>query len=177
MNAREKRLLAACGAVIFIAGSSVLAKEYMDRSKDVEKRITTLKGEKGDAEAWIQDRALWAKRASWIDATLPKTDSLGRAQGELLEEIQNAILDRGMKIIKTTPNEPTKTEHYQEVSVNLQLRGDMAITMDWLSTLQSPETFQVVKSLDIDPDGKAKEKTPQCFTTLTIARWFKPEGT
>lgn len=176
MNIREKRLLAACGAVIFIAGSTVVAKEYLDQSATLDKRTAQLEGEKKEAEAWIQDRAFQEKRAKWLDETLPKTDSLGKAQGELLDELDSTAQDRALKVLKRTPNESTKTEYYQEVSVSMQLRGDMAITMEWLSTLQSPEFFQVVKSIEIEPDSRAKEKTPQCFTTLTVARWFKPEG-
>ena len=176
MTTREKRMLAACGAVLFVSATSLVAKEYMDRSQSVDKRIATLEAEKLEAEAWIKDRAFQDKRAKWLDQMLPKTDSLGRAQGELLEELQNAVLDRGLKILRTTLNDPSKTPHYEEVTVNLQVRGDMAVTMDWLATLQSPELFQIIKALEIDPDSRAKEKTPQCFTTITIARWFKPEG-
>ena len=57
MNSREKRLLAACGSVIFIAGATVVAKEYLDKSDVVNKRIAQLQAEKKDAETWIQDRA------------------------------------------------------------------------------------------------------------------------
>jgi hypothetical protein len=177
MNAREKRLLAACGAVIFIAGATVVAKEYLDKSDAVNKRIAQLQGEKKDAETWIQDRAFQEKHAKWLDEMMPKTDSLGRSQGELLDELDNAAQDRNIKVLKRTPNEPTKTEYYQEVSVGMQFRGESSVMMEWLATLQSPELFQVIKAIEIEPDTRAKEKTPQCFVTMTVARWFKPEGT
>lgn len=176
MTSREKRLLGGCIAVIVISASTVVAKEFLDRRVAVERRIATLIAEKKDNEAWLADRAFQDKRRNWLDAAMPTTDSLGRAQGQLLEELQNAVLDRGMKIVRTTLNDPSKTANYQEVTVNMNLRGDQAIAIDWLSTLQSPETFQIIKSVEINPDDKAKEKTPQAFVNLTIARWFKPEG-
>lgn len=106
---------------------------------------------------------------------MPSADSLGRAQGQLLEEVQNAALDRELKVTKTTPNDPTKTANYQEVSVTLNLYGDQAVMLNWLATLQSPEKFQVVKLLEIEPDPKSKLKTPQGSCNITLARWFKPE--
>ena len=63
-----------------------------------------------------------------------------------------------------------------EVAVSLRVRGDQDKMMRWLLMLQSPERFQVVKSLDLELDAKAKEKTPQAQCNLTIARWFNKEA-
>jgi hypothetical protein len=106
---------------------------------------------------------------------MPATDSLGRSQGQLLEEVQNTALDRELKVTKTQPNDATKTSNYQEVAVTLTLYGDQNVMLNWLATLQSPEKFQVVKMLEIEPDPKSKLKTPQCTCNITLARWFKPE--
>lgn len=176
LTSREKRMLVGCILVIAMSASSLVGKEFLDRRSAVEKKITALTSEKNENAAWLSSRDIQDKRKRWLDAAMPTTDSLGRAQGQLLEELQNAVLDAGMKIVRTTLNDPTKTPNYQEVTVNINIRGDQAVAMDWLSTLQSPETFQVIKSVEINPDDKAKEKTPQAFVNLTIARWFKPEG-
>ena len=176
LTSREKRMLGGCIAVIVFSGSSIVGKDFLDRRSAVESKITALTSERNENEAWLSSRDLQDKRKAWLDAAMPTTDSLGRAQGQLLEELQNAVLDRGMKIVRTTLNDPTKNANYQEVTVNMNLRGDQAIAMEWLSTLQSPETFQIVKAVEINPDDKAKEVTPHAFVNLTIARWFKPEG-
>ena len=172
---REKRMLAGCIAVIVIACTSLLGSEFLSRSRTLDTKIAALLAEKKDNELWLKDRDFQQKRAAWLDATLPATDSLGRAQGQMLEEVQNIALDRELKVVKTTPNDPTKTGDYQEVSVTMNLYGDQAAMLDWLATLQSPEKFQVVKMLEIEPDSKSKLKTPQCNCNITLARWFKPE--
>ena len=172
---REKRMLFACIAVLLVAATGLLADEFISRRKALDTKILSLQAEKKDSELWLKDHDFQQKRSDWLDAHLPATDSLGRAQGQLLEEIQNAALDRELKVTKTTPNDPTKTSNYQEVSVSLNVYGDQAVMLNWLATLQSPEKFQVVKLLEIEPDGKSKAKTPQCTCNITLARWFKPE--
>ncbi len=175
MTSREKRMLFACIGVLLIAATGLLADEFMRQQKAVEARITSLQSEKKDSELWLKDRDFQQKRGAWLDASLPSTDSLGRAQGQLLEEVQNAALDRELKVTKATANDSTKTANYQEVSVTLNLSGDQAVMLNWLATLQSPEKFQVVKILEIEPDAKSKAKTPQCNCNITLARWFRPE--
>jgi hypothetical protein len=177
MTSREKRLLGGCIAVLTISASAIIGKEFLDRRAAVETKIAALKSEKQENDAWLADRAFQEKRRAWLEANMPATDSLNRAGGELLEELQNQALDLGLKDQRPPQlNEPTKNANYQEVSVTLNVRGDQAVALDWMAMLQSPEYFQVIKNLHIDPDGKAKEKTPQAFITFTLARWFKPEG-
>ncbi len=176
MTTREKRLLAGCAAVVLISGGTIVVKSFLDQNDEVEARISALETQKGESEAWLANRALQEKRRAWLDQMMPTTDSLGRAQGQLLEEMQNALLDLGIKIENTKLPEAVSTPDYREVMVSLNLHGPESACMDWLATLQSPETFQLVKSLEIDPDTKSKEKTPQTFVNITVARWFKPEG-
>ncbi len=177
MTSREKRLLGGCVAVVLISGTTIIAKEYLDRSSTVEKKISALLAEKKEAETWLADRAFQDKRRDWLDKHLPSATSMLRAQGELVEELQNAVLDLGLKMSRPPQlNDATKTAYYQEVTVNLNISGDQAVTLDWLATLQSPERFQIIKNLEIDPDNRSTAKTQQANTSLTIARWFKLEG-
>ena len=175
LTGREKRMLYACIAVLLIAATGLMADEFMSRRKAVDAQVASWQAEKKESEVWLQDRDFQQKRSAWLDANIPSTDSLGRAQGQLLEEVQNAALDRELKVTKTTPNDPTKTANYQEVSVSLNVYGDQNVMLSWLASLQSPEKFQVIKLLEIEPDGKSKAKTPQCTCNITLARWFKPE--
>ena len=57
-----------------------------------------------------------------------------------------------------------------------QFRGDQEKMLRWLLTLQSPEKFQAIKSIDLELDSRAKEKTPQAQCNLTIARWFNAKA-
>jgi len=175
MTTREKRMLAGCVAVLMVSGTTILAKEFLDRRFVVETKIASLESQLKESQAWLADRAFQEKRRNWLEKTMPTTDSLVRAQGLLLEDMQNSLLDLGVKIERTTLNDATSTPHYREVTVNMSMRGDQAIILEWLAGLQSPEYFQIIKNLEIDPDTKSKEKLPQVEVSLTVARWFKPE--
>jgi Tfp pilus assembly protein PilO len=176
LSTREKRLLGACVAVLATMACVILLKSYMDSKAALDQKLAALTTEKRENEVWLADEAFQSKRSNWLDKTLPTTDSLGKAQGMLLEDIQNAALEQEIKILRTTPNNPEKTAYYDEVAVQVNLRGDMATLLAWLSSLQSPERFVVVKALEIEPDSRAREKTPQIFANITVARWFKSSG-
>ena len=175
LSTREKRLLGACISVLVISATTLLAKEFLDRRVAVEKKIAGLEGEKKDNDSWLTQRDFLEKRKEWLDANLPDTESLGRAQGMLLEEFQNAALDRQIKIVNSSLPAAHSTANYREVAVTLKLYGEQAKVLAWLATLQSPERFYVIKSLKLDPDRRSKEPLPQVECDLTVARWFKPD--
>lgn len=175
MTSREKRLLSGCIAVVLVSATTIVAKEFLDRRITAEKKIAALQGEKKEAQAWLADRAFQEKRRKWLDDNMPSAESMLRAQGELVEELQNAVLDLGLKMTKPPQlNDATNTKHYQEVTVSMNLSGDQALLLEWLATLQSPERFQIIKNLEIDPDNRSTAKTQQANVSVTVARWFKP---
>jgi hypothetical protein len=176
LSTREKRLLGGCIGVLLIAGTTLLLTEFLSRNEAVAKQISALTAEKVENATWLQDREFQAKRQGWLDTTLPVTESVGRAQGLLVDEVQNQMLDLGIAIIKTTPNLAVTNAQHQEISATFELRGETSKVLTWLAFLQSPEKFVVVKALNLDPDTRGKEKTPQIVCKVTIARWFKPQA-
>jgi Tfp pilus assembly protein PilO len=174
LTPREKKLLAGCILVLVTMASVILLKTYLDSKRTLEQKITTLQTESADNASWLKEADFHNKRSQWLRQTLPQTESLGRATGTLLEEVQKAALDNEFKILRSTLNTPAKTPHYDEVAIQINLRGDMPRVLAWLSSLQSPERFMIVKSLELEQDSRAKEKIPQLFANITLARWFKP---
>jgi Type II secretion system (T2SS), protein M subtype b len=176
LSTREKRLLVGCIAAVLVAGTTLLLSEFTDRSAALTKAIDSLKAEKEGNEVWLQDAAFQAKRQKWLDANLPTTESLGRAQGLLVDEVTNQMLDMGMELQKTTPNLAVTNANYSEISATFDIRGETTKVLAWLAYLQSPEKFTIVKTLNLDPDGRAKETVPMVMCKVTIARWFKPQA-
>jgi hypothetical protein len=176
LTQRERRLLALCIGVLVLMGSALLGNEFLQRRTKASQRIAELENEKRENETWIRDRAFWEKRASWLSANMPTTESLGRAQGQLLEEVQNSALDLEIAVEQQTLVEPVTTENYREVAVSVRLRGDQATLLNWVGSMQSPEKFQSIKTFEFEIDRRAREKTPQAVCNLTLARWFQPEA-
>ncbi len=176
LTSRERRLLGACIAVLVIAVTTLSLKEFLDRSSAAEKKIAALQAEKRENDSWLQNRDFLLKQKAWLEQNIPTTDSLGRTQGLLLEECRSAALDNQIRIVNSSLPATVTTAHYKEAPVTLKLYGDQAKIMSMLAGLQSPEKFYVIKSLQLNPDGRSKEPTPQIECDITIARWFKPDG-
>lgn len=176
LTPRERNLLLLCFAVLLLMGSMVAVNIFLQKRSALNAKLLSLENERRENEVWVSDRAFWDKRKAWLDQHMPTTDSLGRTQGVFLEELQNAALDRGIKIVQQTLPDPVTTADFREISVNLRLYGDQSMILQWLATMQSPDRFQAVKSLEFELDMRSKEKTPQAQCNLTVARWFKPES-
>jgi hypothetical protein len=174
LNQREKRLLLGCIAVILLAGTAMGFGWYEKKRKALSAAIGTLAGQIEENQGWLNQRGRWDKRMNWLESKMPYTDSAGRSQGQLLEELQTSALDAELKITGQTLLEPLALDHANEVAVNIKLRGDQDKMLRWLLALQAPEGFQAMKAFELELDTKAKEKNPQAQCNLTIARWFNP---
>lgn len=176
LNDREKRLLGFCLLTIFIVINVVALREFNLRRKALTVSLNQLTEEVRGNEGLLSDRTFIEKRKAWLKKHMPYTNSAGKAQGQLLEDLQNAALENELKISSQTLLEPTALDHFNEVAVNIRIRGDQEKMLHWLVTLQSPEKFTTIKSIELELDSRAKEKTPQAQCNLTIARWFNTEA-
>lgn len=175
LTAREKNLLLLCVGVLVFMALAIAANGFMQKRTALLQKISTMQNQKRENDTWMADRAFWEKRLAWLEEKMPTTDSIGRAQGQLLEQLQNEALDLGITIQQQTLPEAVTTPDYREVTVNLRVRGDQTAVLGWLATMQSPEKFQAIKQLRMELDSRAREATPQTLCNLTLARWFKPQ--
>lgn len=169
---REKKLLAACFGVLLIMANMILLDAFLKRRSAVLQTLAGLEREVQENKSWLGDEGYWKKHGAWLAKNLPSTESLGRAQGQMLEEVQNEALDRQLRVERQTLLEPVTAAHHREVSVNVRLAGDQEVLLDYLAGLQSPERFQVVKQLEFEVDTRSREPRPQARCDLVLARWF-----
>lgn len=174
LNTREKRLLTLCIVTIVLGLNAFAFQEFNARRKALTSNLDTLKKQTIGDRMLLNDRGFWAKRQAWLDKNLPYTNSAGKSQGQLLEDLRNQALDLGLKVENETLLEALALDHANEVAVNLRLKGDQEIMLRWLLTLQSPEKFTAVKNIELELDSRSREKTPQAQCNITVARWFNP---
>lgn len=123
----------------------------------------------------LGDADYWKVRKEWLDQHMPPApDSVGRAQGEMLQQIQDDLHARKLVLSKQSLVEPLKTPHYQEIAISLEVKGEEGAVTDWLIALQDATKFQVIKSFEYEPDRRSREKLPQVEAEVTLARWFRP---
>lgn len=181
LTTREKRLLGLCLLSIFLVVNLFVGRAVMRTLNGSKQQIQDLKNEIAENEMWLEERELWERRQSWLDANLTaplvqQRISVGNAQGDLMQTMQNEVLERRLEIERQTLVEPQSTPFYDEVAVSFRVEGDAAEVNRWLATLQSPEKFQVVKTFKLELDGRSREVEPQAECDITIARWYAPSA-
>lgn len=181
LTTREKRLLGFCLLSIFIVANLFAARAVMRSLGGSSKKIAALKNELAENEMWLEEKDLWERRQEWLSQGLPPSlvrqrISVGNAQGDLMQSLQNDLLERKLKIERQSLLQPVVNAFYDEVAVNLRVKGDAAELTRWLATLQSPERFQVIKNIELELDGHSKEVEPQAECDITVARWFSPSA-
>ncbi|MEM1441111.1 MAG: hypothetical protein AAGF67_02135 [Verrucomicrobiota bacterium] len=141
-------------------------------------RIEVLRNELADQEMWLNEAAKADARDRWLNESMPTLagTTLGKEQGDLLQQMQDEIFDRKLDIVQQSLQDIETTAFYTEVSVRLRVRGNETDVIDWLISLQSPEKFIVIKTMELEIDLKAKEEEPQAVCEITIARWYTPQS-
>jgi hypothetical protein len=174
-NTREKRLLIICLSTIFLVGNAMAIREFLSRRKALVISLDTMKKQETANRMLLLDGPRMEKLDGWLEKNLPYTNSAGKAQGQLLDDLRNSALDLGLKTENENPLESLELSHHNEVSVSLRVRGDQEVVTSWLLTLQSPEKFTAIKSVELELDTRSREKTPQAQCNITVARWFNPK--
>jgi hypothetical protein len=176
LTVREKLLLGACVAVVFLVANGFAARFIVKNLRGTGDRLATLENQLADNQMWLGDAEKADARERWLIEKMPTLSgsTLGKEQGDLLQSMQDDLFERKLKIEQQSLQDIVYDNFYTEVSVRLTIRGDEAEVIEWLTTLQGPERFQVIKSLELKLDSKSRETEPQAICQVTIARWFAP---
>jgi len=172
---REKWLLLACLGTLFLVGNMIIMQRVILGLKESNKQIRSLTMEQTEQEMWLREGD-FEDLERWLDEHMPVLESAGKNQGELLQKVQNEAFERKLRLERQSLMEPERSPYYQEVSINVIVRGDMAEIDKWLMGIQNPEDFYVVKSMELALDTNSREKEPQARCNLTLAQWFKPQN-
>ncbi len=177
LNSRERLLLSLCFLTIFLVGNGFVFRAVYKKLNGSKTELDALQAEVLELKQLAADAEFWQRRAQWVDDNMPAPMvSVGRAQGELAEQLQQSLFERKITIERQTLIEPVTTEFYDEVAVNLRIEGDAVQVNEWLTTLQSPESFQTIKNIELELDTRSKKTEPQADCEITVARWFRPRS-
>lgn len=178
LTTREKWLLGACFGVIFLVANGFAARFIVKNLRGSDEQINTLKNELADTGMWLAEAEKADVRERWLVETMPQAEGgrLTKELGDLLQELQDQLFDRKIRIEQQSMQEVVQENFYSEVAVRLTIRGEQAQVIEWLTELQNPEKFVVIKSLELKIDNKSKEVEPQSICQITVARWFAPDG-
>ena len=176
LSKREKALLWICFLVIFSMANVFAIRFAMKNWAGKGDQIQALESELADLELWLEDAPKSEAKELWLKQNTPRENSMTKAQGDLLQFLQDDLFERKIKIEKQSLQEPDSNDSFQEVAVALKLRGAEKSIIEWLTTLQGAKKFQVIKRVELELDNKSKEEEPQAICEIILARWFAPIG-
>ena len=173
---REKLLLLFCLGALFIMANLVIGRTVLRGFGDSRAKLQAFETERREQLIWLKQKDAWLPRYVWLDESMPGMTSSSKAGAQLLEEMQDQAHERELRLPRQNLLEARTTDYFHEVSVQVQVEGDLEVMIEWLATLQKPEAFAVVKELELSLDTKSKEKNPQARCNLVLARWFSPHA-
>lgn len=176
LTRREAWLLGICVASIFLVANGFLARTIVNNLRGSEGAVGELENRLADHELWLGDAEKADARELWLAEAMPATESFGKEQVDLLQAMQDDLFERKLEIQQQSLQDIERDPFFTEVAIRLTVRGDESEVIEWLTTLQDRDRFQVVKSLSLKIDEKAKEEEPQAVCQITLAKWFLPEA-
>jgi hypothetical protein len=173
----ESILIGLCVFSVLVMGHLIAYKQYSLKVKKAEQMLQDLarRGDRKDLEKVAKTPAsetrMWKERMAWLEEQLPSMENRDQAQAALLEDLRASAKSFDLDIDGQSFVKPASTPHYQEVAVKMVLDGPERKVFQWLAGLQSPEKFQVLKFLDLEPEGRRDRPESDC--QVIVGRWFK----
>lgn len=176
LTAREKWMLGLCLGVIFLVVNGFAARSVLKILRGSDAKIKTLENTLADNEMWLDEAPKAEARERWIEANMPKMtgNTLGKLQGDLIQSLQDDVFNRKLRIDRQSLQDIVNETFYTEVAVRLEVEGAETAVIEWLTTLQGPNQFQIIKDLELELDTRSRELEPQAECEITIARWYQP---
>lgn len=177
LTGREKWMLGLCIGVIFLVVNGFAARSVLKVLRGSDAKIATMKNTLADNEMWLDEAPKAEAREKWLAANMPKLgeNTLGKLQGDLIQSLQDEVYNRKLRIDRQSLQDIVQNQFYTEVAVRIEVEGAEREVIDWLTTLQGPDKFQIIKDLELELDTRSRELEPQAECEITIARWFHPE--
>lgn len=171
-------MLGLCLGVIFLVANGFAARSVLKVLRGSDAKIQTLKNTLADNEMWLDEAPKAEAREKWLEANMPRMsgDTLGKLQGDLIQSLQDDVFNRKLRIDRQSLQDIVYETFYTEVAVRLEVEGAETAVVEWLTTLQSPDKFQIIKNLELELDSRSREIEPQAECEITIARWYRPEA-
>lgn len=170
-------MLGLCVGVIFLVANGFAARSVLKVLRGSDSKIDGLKNTLADYEMWVEEAPKVEARERWLAANMPgmRDSTLGKLQGDLIQSLQDEVFNRKLRIDRQSLQEIVKGNFYTEVAVRIEVEGAESAVIDWLTTLQAPDKFQIIKELELELDNRSREIEPQAECEITIARWYHPE--
>ncbi|MFZ9932598.1 MAG: hypothetical protein ACO3G9_05290 [Chthoniobacterales bacterium] len=171
LTSKERRLLFALVAALFLLLNVVALKTFLGRRAALQANIAELESRLVADRAILGQKDYWTERAQWLAANQP-TDDMTTVDDDnkFIDFIPSSAKQSGLSYTRREGGPvPSNGRPYAEVFDASTVKGDMKSLVDWLVKLQQPKEFRAIKQLRV----KSGEP-PEVVCDIEVARWFRP---
>ena len=170
LTAKERKLLYLLLGAIFVLLNVVGLRAFLNRQQALEANIAQLSTQLAEHRGILADRAYWEERRVWLEANQP-SDDVGTVEDDtkFTQFIETSAKNSGLEYTRRGGGPLPPRGSIAEVYDASTVKGPMEAVVKWLSELQNPKDFRVIKQLRI----KSGEP-PQIACDVEVARWYRP---
>jgi hypothetical protein len=172
LNKRERTLTSLVAVVLFLLLNWIIWSKLVGSLRGARAELTDRKETRKVQEVFIRERALWEKRAKWLQEHQPTLKGPGEAS-TLLDQIKQVAGKHDVLIENPAIGTSDATPERQAVFASFEVKSPWPPLVKFLYDIQQPESFVVFESitLNIDPADPT-----QMRGKMKLARWFAPGG-
>jgi len=170
MKPSEKRLLFGLLLMLLIGAGVIGSDYYFDKRDQLLADKVNLDNEWITSETLFEEKEVWEMRAAWLEQHQPVFTSTEEIDQAIFKEALAAEVD-GVGTSKHTLLPTANTPYYTQAGVSISAAGDLASVFRWLSDLNRPESFHVIRNIKVGPD---KDKAENIVAQLELLRWYTP---
>jgi hypothetical protein len=172
LNKRERTLTTIVGAVLFLLVNWIIWSKLLGSLRSARTDLADRRETRKVQEVFIRERAVWEKRAKWLQDHQPTLKGPGEAS-TLLDQIKQVAGKHNVLIENPAIGTSDATPERQAVFASFEVKSPWPPLVKFLYDVQQPESFVVFESitLNIDPADPT-----QMRGKMKLARWFAPPG-
>jgi hypothetical protein len=172
LNKRERTLTTIVGAVLFLLVNWIIWSKLLGSLRSARTDLADRRETRKVQEVFIRERAVWEKRAKWLQDHQPTLKGPGEAS-TLLDQIKQVAGKHNVLIENPAIGTSDATPERQAVFASFEVKSPWPPLVKFLYDVQQPESFVVFESitLNIDPADPT-----QMRGKMKLARWFAPAG-
>jgi hypothetical protein len=172
LNQRERLLSAVVAGVLFLLLNWIIWSRLLGGLNHARTELAERRETRKVQEVFIRERALWDKRAKWLQEHQPTLKGPGEAS-TLLDQIKQVAGKHNVAIENPAIGTSDATPDRQAVFASFEVKSPWPPLVRFLYDVQQPEAFVVFESITLNIDSA---DPTQMRGKMKLARWFVPAG-
>lgn len=172
MNPRERVLSLAVAVIILILFNFLFWSWLLGAITSARAEVAKREASRKEQTIFMNEHALWQKRADWLQQHQPVVKSPAEAS-TLLEQVKQIAGKYNVLLENPQIGAGENTPQHQSVFASFDTKSPWPPLVHFLYDVQQPEAFVVFENVNlaIDPGDPT-----QMRGKFKLARWFAPGG-